>query len=204
MRPTPNARRPAKSILRAFAAAFLAAWLPPAASQSLDQPVILVAKPGAGAQAVGPIVLVVAPLGEGEHVGFVVNRPTEVGLGSLFPDHGPSQKAVDPVYLGGPIRPELIFALVQRRDSPGGKSLQIMPGLYAAYETPVVDRVIESDLEHARFVAGLVAWEPGELQNQVDLGAWIVLDADAAVAMAKPDGLWDALVRRWQQRMNSI
>jgi putative AlgH/UPF0301 family transcriptional regulator len=193
-----------KSAVRVFAAALLAAWLLPVAAQSLDEPVIVVATPGAGAQAVGAIVLVVAPVGDGQHVGFAVNQPSDVTLGKLFPGHPPSRKVVDPVYLGGPVRPELIFALVERRESPGGNSLQMMPGLYAAYETAVVDRVIESDPQHARFVAGLVAWRPGELQKEVDLGVWLVLEADPALVMRKPDALWDELVLRWEQRRNSV
>lgn len=190
--------------MRAFVLALLFCCIAPAAAQSLDQPLILVARPGAAAEAVGPLVLVVAPLGDGQHMGFVVNRPTGVTLGKVFPDHGPSQKVVDPVYVGGPLNTELIFALVQRRDSPGGHSLELMPGLYAAYETAVVDSVIESDAQHARFVAGLVVWKPGELQNEVDLGAWLVLEADAAIVMRKTDNLWDELVLRWQQRANSV
>ena len=79
-----------------------------------------------------------------------------------------------------------------------------MFGLYAAYETAVVDRVIESDPQHARFVAGLVVWKPGELESEVGLGAWLVLEADAALVMHKTDNLWDELVLRWQQRGNSV
>lgn len=193
-----------KYIVRAFAAALVAAWLVSVAAQSLDQPLILVARPGAGAQAVGSVVLVVAPVTGGQHVGFVVNRPSEVTLGKLFPDHPASRKIVDPVYVGGPLQREVIFALVQRRQSPAGKSLQVMPGLYAAYEAAVVDRVIESEPQHARFFAGFVAWRPGELQNEIDSGAWLVLEADASVAMRKPDGLWEELVHRWQQHSNAI
>lgn len=193
-----------KRLLRILASLLLGAWLIPAGAQSLDRPVILVAKPGPAAQNLGRIVIVVAPAGEDQHVGFVVNQPSDVTLGKVFPDHAPSQKVVDPVYLGGPVRRELMFALVQGRDSPGGHSLRLMPGLYAAYEAPVVDHVIEADPEHARFVAGLIAWQPGELQSEVELGVWIVLDADPALVMRRPDGLWEELVLRWQQGTNSI
>lgn len=65
-----------------------------------------------------------------------------------------------------------------------------MPGLYATFEAEVVDNIIESDAQHARFVAGLVAWRPGELEAEIDLGAWLVLEPDA--------------VRRSQRRRNVI
>jgi putative transcriptional regulator len=190
--------------MRAFAIALLLSWLIPAAAADLASPVILVAKPELRDPLYGAAVLVVTPLGGGQHVGFIVNRPTNATLGKLFPEHAPSQKVVDPVYLGGPVQSGLIFALVQSAASPGGNSFEIMPGVYAAYESAVVDHIIESDPQHARFVAGLVAWRPGELEAEVDLGAWLVLDADANVVMRKPEGLWEELVRRSLRRRNTI
>jgi hypothetical protein len=38
----------------------------------------------------------------------------------------------------------------------------------------------------------------------VDLGVWLVLEADPALVMRKPDALWDELVLRWKQRGNSV
>lgn len=190
--------------MRVFLAALVAFWFLPAAAADLGRPVILVAKPELRDQLYGASVLVVAPLGAGQHVGFIVNRPTGTTLAELFPEHAPSHKVVDPVYLGGPVQPGVIFALVRSRSSPGGNSFELMPGLYAAYEAPVVDYIIESDAQHARFVAGLVAWRPGELEAEIGLGAWLVLDADAELAMRTPDGLWEALVRRSLLRRNAI
>jgi len=100
--------------MRLFAVALLAFWLVPAAAADLDRPVILVAKPNLRDPVYGATVLVVTPLGAGHHVGFIVNRPTPLTLGKMFPEHAPSQKIVDPVYLGGPVEPGLIFALVQQ------------------------------------------------------------------------------------------
>jgi putative AlgH/UPF0301 family transcriptional regulator len=144
------------------------------------------------------------PLGRDEHVGFIVNRPTGIRLGSVFPDHGPSQKIVDPVYLGGPVGTQLIFALVQQPDSPGERAVALMPGLFAAFDAAEVDRIIESQADRARFVAGLVAWRPGELRAEIAAGAWYVLGADAALVMRKPEGLWEDLVRRSQQADSAI
>ena len=147
-------------------------WLPLAGAADIGKPLVLVAKPELRDRLYGSTVLVVTPLGGDQHVGFIVNRPTRTTLGELFPEHGPSHKVVDPVYLGGPFQPGAIFALVRRPDSPGGKSFEMMPGLFAAFDAEVVDRVIKSEPERAKFVAGLVAWRPGELRYEIDQGAW--------------------------------
>ena len=88
-------------------------------------------------------------------------------LGALFPNHEPSRKVADPVFLGGPMGPEVIFALVQRKESPGNRSLQIAPGFYLATDSSVVDKIIESDPSQARFFAGVVMWQSGELAEEL-------------------------------------
>ena len=91
-------------------------------------------------------------------------------LGKLFPQHEPSRKVPDPVFLGGPVSPEVIFALVQSRESPGGRSIRILDDLYLAIDSPIVDRVIEKQPSQARFLAGMVLWRPGELSEELRRG----------------------------------
>lgn len=171
----------------------------------LSKPLVLVAAPELHDPVYGATVIVVAPLGDDQHIGFIINRPTEVTLASVFPEDGPSQKVRDPVYLGGPYEPGLVFALVERAKSPGGKSLQMMPGLYAAADAATVDSIIKGDAAKARFVAGLVAWKPGELAQEIDRKVWYVLEPDSHLVLRKPaDGLWEGLVHRSQAAANTI
>jgi putative transcriptional regulator len=194
----------AKALL-SFIVALLLAWSPWLRAADLSEAVILVAKPELRDNVYGATILIATPLGRDQHMGFIINRPTQFTLGKMFPDHGPSQKVADPVYLGGPFNTQLIFALVQRPESPGGTSIELMPGLYAAFDGATVDGIIESQPEQARFVAGLVAWQPGELQEEIKRGLWYVLEPDAAMVMRKPtEGLWEELVRRSQRAANAI
>ena len=179
-------------------------WAAPAAAADLSESVILVAKRQLRDKMYGSTILVARPIGNDQHIGFIVNRPTKVTLGQLFPRHAPSQKVPDPVFVGGPISAESIFALVETRKHPGGRSVQLMPGMFAVFDGKIVDDVIEHEAGRARFVAGLVGWRAGELRDEVQRGAWFVLDADPKVVLRKPEGLWDELVRRAEQRANSI
>jgi putative transcriptional regulator len=112
---------------------------------------------------------------------------------------------VDPVYLGGPLNTQAIFALVEREQSPGGQSFELMPGLYAAVDEETVDRIIRAESHHRRFVAGLVIWRRGELRAEIERGAWYVLPPDAHLALRTPSqGLWEELVRVSQLRANGI
>jgi putative transcriptional regulator len=179
-------------------------WAAPAAAADLSESVILVAKRQLRDKMYGSTILVARPIGNDQHIGFIVNRPTKVTLGQLFPRHAPSQKVPDPVFVGGPISAESIFALVETRKHPGGRSVQLMPGMFAVFDGKIVDDVIEHEAGRARFVAGLVGWRAGELRDEVQRGAWFVLDADPKVVLRKPEGLWEEMVRRAEQRANSI
>ena len=91
-----------------LAAALLVTF--PAAAADLGAPVILVAKRQLHDRLYGATILVARPIGQDQHIGFILNRPTQMTLGQLFPQHAPSKKVVDPVFLGGPISSESIFA----------------------------------------------------------------------------------------------
>jgi len=184
----------------------LLAFMPalPAHSEASEDTMILVAKRQLRDQLYGSTILIVKPLGEDRHVGFIINKPTQMTLGKLFPNHGPSQKIADPVYLGGPFNAQVIFALVQRPDSPGGRSVRIAPDLYLAVDSSVVDRIIESEPQHARFFAGMVLWKPGELSDELKRGLWYSLDARSELVLKKADGLWEELVGRSERKANTI
>jgi putative transcriptional regulator len=190
-----------KSFLGLMAALFMTF---PAAAADLDGPVILVAKRQLQDRFYGATILVVRPIGQEQHIGFIVNRPSQVTLGQLFPQHAPSRKVPEPVFVGGPINSESIFALVQTSKNPGGRSVRLSDNLFVVIDGKLVDDVIEKDPAHARFVAGLVAWRTGELVEEIRRGAWHVLAADTRLVLRKPDGLWEELVRRAELRANGI
>jgi putative AlgH/UPF0301 family transcriptional regulator len=190
------------SVLSVIALALAA---PLAWSADITETVLLVAKRNLRDRIYGSTILIARPLGDERHVGFIVNKPTTMTLGKLFPKHSPSQKVVDPVYLGGPTGAEVIFAMIKGRESPGGRSLQLAPGLYVAFDSAVVDRIIESQPQQARFFAGMVLWQPMELGEEVKRGLWYVLEPQPEILLRKStDGLWEELVGRSERRANTI
>jgi putative AlgH/UPF0301 family transcriptional regulator len=195
------------SILRLFLAVLLAAvsWSAAAAPSDLDEPFMLVAKRQFKHQLYGNTILVAKPLGNDRHVGFIVNRPTPFTLGAVYPDHEASKKADSPIFLGGPFNSEVVMAIVNRADSPGGKSMRLTPELYLAMEETVIDRIIEKESGKARFLAGMVLWDAGELRAEVEAGVWHVRAPEAKVLMRKStDGMWEELVARAEFAANGI
>jgi putative AlgH/UPF0301 family transcriptional regulator len=179
--------------------------LPAFATDLSTDSILLVAKRQLQDKLYGSSILIARPIGADRHVGFIVNRPTKATLGSLFPGHEPSRKVAEPVYLGGPVSSEVIFAMVQGNESPGGRSIKILDDLYLAIDGEVVDRVIEKQPARARFFAGMVLWKPGELADEIKQGLWYVNDAKADVVLRKStDGMWEELLGRSERRANAI
>jgi putative transcriptional regulator len=192
-------------ILSLLTAMTLALLAPLAQAADLTQTVLLVAKRNLHDRLYGSTILIAKPIGDERHDGFIMNRPTNMTLGKLFPKHGPSQKVVDPVYLGGPMGPEVIFAMVKDAKSPGGRSMQLTNGVYLAYDSAVVDHIIETQPQQARFFAGMVLWAPNELDEEVRRGLWYVLDPQPDLFLRKTtDNLWEELVSRCERKANAI
>jgi putative transcriptional regulator len=159
-----------------------------------EDAVILVAHPAFRDLEYRQTVLVAAPAPNGGHVGVILNRPTRRSLGSLFPEHEPSKKVVDPVYYGGPFSRGALVALVRTDAAPGAGSVMLMKNLYLAFRANTIDQVIESTPNEARYFVGYVGWRPGELKSEIDRGIWTVQGAELDMVFRKDtENLWEEL-----------
>jgi putative transcriptional regulator len=156
--------------------------------------VLLVAHPAFRDLEYRQTVLLAAPAPNGGHVGVIINRPTKRSLGSLFPEHEPSKKVVEPVYYGGPFSRGALVALVRADSAPGAGTVPLMKNLYLAFRANTIDHVIETTPNDARYFVGYVGWRPGELKSEIDRGLWSVQNADLDTVFRKDtEGLWEEL-----------
>jgi len=190
--------------LRAFAASSAVFFLTAAGAAPGDT-MLLVAKRQLEDPIWGSTIVLAKPIAGGGHVGFIVNKPTKMSLAELFPEHEPSKKVADPLFLGGTVNMNLVFALVEEHGSRKDGSIRIAPDIFLAYDTKAVDRIIESESDHARFFLGLVVWRPGQLDDELDRGLWYVDEPEAKLVLRrKTDGLWEELLLRLEARANTI
>lgn len=160
-----------------------------------EDAILLVAHPAFRDADYRQTVLLAAPAPNGGHVGVILNRPTRRSLSSLFPEHEPSKKVLEPVHYGGPFSRGALVALVKTTSAPGGGSVMLMKNLYMAFRVNTIDQIIETAPNDARYFVGYVGWRPGELRNEIDRGIWSVLGADVDVVFRKDmDNLWEELL----------
>jgi putative transcriptional regulator len=180
-----------------LALALLVAALPFRAQAQDSDAMLLIAHPAFRDLDYRQTVLLAAPAPNGGHVGVILNRPTRRSLASLFPEHEPSKKVIEPVYYGGPFSRGALVALVKASSAPGEGTVQLMKNLYMAFRVNTIDLVIETHPNDARYYVGYVGWRPGELKIEIDRGIWAVLSADVDVVFRKDmDGLWEELLQQ--------
>lgn len=166
----------------------------PARAQE-EEAMLLIAHPAFRDLDYRQAVLLAAPAPNGGHVGVILNRPTRRPLSSLFPEHEPSRKVIEPVYYGGPFSRGALVALVKGDAQPGAGVVPLMKNLYLAFRVNTIDQVIESRPNEARYYVGYVGWRPGELKGEIDRGLWSVLSADPDVVFRKDmENLWEELL----------
>ena len=157
---------------------------------------ILVASPGLRDADYRQAVVIVVPVENDRHVGVIVNRPTRRTLSSLFPEHAPSKKVTEPVFVGGPMSRGAVVAVVKSDKDPGKGTVGLTKEMYLAMTVSVVDHIIEDMPNDARYYVGYIVWRPGELRSEIDRKVWSVVNASPDVVFRKDTaGLWEELSR---------
>ncbi len=126
-------------------------------------------------------------------VGVVLNRASEVTLGEATP---PLVDLVSPderLFVGGPVEPQAAVVVVEFEEAPRADavfgSIAFLPG--------EVDPDVLGSIRRARVFAGYAGWGPGQLEQEIEEGSWIVEPALAEdVFTPQPEGLWSAVLRR--------
>jgi putative transcriptional regulator len=182
--------------LRSFGALLALAMGLSAAARGADlsEPVILVASSALAGTPFEQAVVLAAPMPDGGHIGFIINKPTGVKLQALFPEDTAARRVTEPVYLGGPVLMPGVFAVTRKAPEGDGAVIPLMPGLVAVLDGATIDRIIKNTPDEARYFLGLMLWKAGDLEDQVSQNTWELRPADVdTVLRARSPGLWNSL-----------
>jgi putative transcriptional regulator len=136
-------------------------------------------------------------------LGIVLNRPTKIPVGKVLEEW--TELATDPsvVFKGGPVAPNspLALALIPGKEEPlGWRALDGAPALarLGLLDLGASARLLAPAIQSLRVYAGYAGWSPGQLEAEIDEGAWYVLTAEPGdVFAAMPERLWrDVLYRQ--------
>ena len=136
-------------------------------------------------------------------MGVVINHDSPLLLKDLCADHsipyqGDGEKRVRK---GGPVQPEQGLVLyADTHEDPEGR--EVFDGLHVSASRGTLGRLC--DLAGGRFqcYSGYAGWGPGQLEGEIESGAWLVVDAEPDdVFDSEPDDLWRSVLRRQGGRL---
>ncbi|MCI0636411.1 MAG: YqgE/AlgH family protein [Actinobacteria bacterium] len=135
----------------------------------------------------------------GEHseegaLGVVLNRASDAPVDETVPELAILADDLGQVHVGGPVQPSAIVVLADFLEPDRAASLVLDSVGFLPAE---VDPTTLGELKRARVFAGYAGWGPGQLDDELEEGSWIVEPAlPDDVFTSEPDALWSDVLRR--------
>ena len=137
------------------------------------------------------VILLVQHSEEGA-LGVVVNRPTCKTVKELWKEVGEAPcKSTRPVFLGGPVAGPIMAVHADHSLA----EVEIVPGVFFAAKKPNLDQLVLHPKEPQKIFVGHAGWGPGQLENELQQGAWLTMPATAEYVFDDDSDLWQQLSR---------
>jgi putative transcriptional regulator len=141
------------------------------------------------------VVLILEHDGDEGTLGVIINRRTEIPLARVFPEI--KAASADPVYVGGPVSITAVQALL-RLPNEMDETRHVSGDVYASGSRQVIEKSVRGHIAPSKFrlYVGYAGWAPGQLEAEVQIGAWTVLaNRSKLIFDDDPDSLWSRLTR---------
>jgi putative transcriptional regulator len=127
---------------------------------------------------------------EDEALGFIINRPTKLRIRELLEqDHQVPDERNFPIYSGGPVTGPLM-ALHDAFDLTD----DFQSDLAVSIEKQTIVELLERSENQVRIFYGYSGWGPGQLEQELEMGGWLVAEATSDRVFAKQEDLWEAVI----------
>ena len=135
----------------------------------------------------------------GEHteegaLGVVLNRSSETTVDEALPELALLAEEMGTVHVGGPVQPSAVVVLADFAEADDAESLVVDSVGFLPAE---IEPDMLGELRRARVYVGYAGWGPGQLDDELEEGSWIVEPAQPDdVFTNDPEGLWSDVLRR--------
>ncbi|MGO9262359.1 MAG: YqgE/AlgH family protein [Bryobacteraceae bacterium] len=136
-------------------------------------------------------------------VGLMVNRRTKIPISLALGAWKPAKDKSDPVYMGGPVELNGVLALLRLASKPDDAA-HVVGDVYLASSRTPVEKALAAGTGPGEFrvYLGYCGWGAGQLENEVELGAWYIFSGNAGLVFdSDPASLWSRLIARTEQQI---
>jgi putative transcriptional regulator len=151
------------------------------------------------------VVLILEHDEESGSLGVVLNRPTDISVTQVLPTWESLVTGPSVLFEGGPVQTDsaLALAVVLSGEEPLGWR-RLHTGRSPASRLGTVDldappEILAGEISQMRIFAGYAGWTAGQLQSEVQEGAWYIVDSEPGDTFnGEPGSLWRDVLRRQQ------
>lgn len=138
--------------------------------------------------------------------GLVINREAEITVSAAIPAADIAGLGEQNVGIGGPVQPEYVFALTSGIPPQYRSEYAEEPSPGIVFEPSVSDvftflhsedYVVPHPSARVRIVAGYSGWGAGQLEAEIEEGAWVYQPADVDIVFATD------VRRRWTKALSA-
>lgn len=124
-------------------------------------------------------------------LGLVVNQPTDIPFAEAWKQVSEQPcRRKDHLFLGGPCEGPLMtlhnVALVGEKE--------VMPGVYFTADHEEVSWLVEHHAGLFKAIVGYAGWSPGQLEDELATGSWLLMPASADDLFECGDRLWERML----------
>lgn len=137
-------------------------------------------------------------------LGVVLNRPSAEPLAEPLERWTDLQAAPGTVFHGGPVEPDAMIALALAHHPVTQPTEELSPlsGRVVSADLAADPAFIAGAVSAVRVFRGYAGWGPGQLEGEIEAGAWMVIDAEVEDMFdGDPEALWRSVLRRQTGRL---
>nr|WP_222836791.1 YqgE/AlgH family protein [Cellulomonas flavigena] len=142
------------------------------------------------------VVLVLDHTAEGA-LGVVLDRPLDIDARTVLPQWQEHLSTPGRLFQGGPVARDTALALADLPGADAPPGVQALSPRLGVVDLDAPPALVVDAVRALRVFVGYAGWGPGQLDDEVDVGGWFVVDHEPGDAFsADPRGLWRRVLRR--------
>ena len=143
------------------------------------------------------VVLVLEHDDEDGALGLVLTSPSTTPVAEVLPDWSPLAAEPTTVFWGGPVGEGGAICLGIARPGTEPYPWQPIVGRVGVVDLQAGPEVVDGAVDGLRVFSGYAGWSAGQLDDELEAGAWWVVDAAPSdVVDGAPEDLWRSVLRR--------
>lgn len=152
------------------------------------------------------VLLVAYSAGDGA-LGLVLNRPSQMHVGSPLPQWEHLATAPAVIFVGGPVQHQAVICLARSTGRPPeqGKAWRPLTRHVGTLDLDSDPAALAGFFSGLRIFAGYAGWAAGQLEGELDAGGWWVVDAEPDDPFFdEPEKLWKSVLRRQRSALRFV